>query len=384
VVKVRLPNNGQELDTLASLRDLLPGEWLYPNYVYRPFDSIRPSGPVVDASVSRHGACTAERCYGPALIKWQPQLAACARNVKVGVIDTGFDFEHIAFRKLRYHHAVAASQPGKSSNSHGTAVLALLGGDPTSGTPGLIADAEFVIADTFFADTSGETVTDTISLLQALDLMEQFQVRVVNMSFAGPRDPAIQDRIRSMTAKGVMFIAAAGNFGPLAPPVYPAAYEEVVAVTAVDRDRKGYAKANHGNYIDLAAPGVDVWTAFPGNKEGPQSGTSFATPYVTAIAAVSGATLKVPAGGKADPKRALLAHLSTIDLGEKGPDPVYGLGLVQAPQACTPAAQDPIVAAERRRELSWAPHLQQSPASLSVPAAEAAWASTVTQAASRP
>jgi minor extracellular protease Epr len=72
---------------------------------------------------------------------------------------------------------------------------------------------------------------------------------VVNMSLAGPSDPAIRAKIQSMNAKGVVFIAAAGNFGPLAPPVHPAAYEEVIAVTAIDRDGKGYAKANHGKYI---------------------------------------------------------------------------------------------------------------------------------------
>jgi hypothetical protein len=375
VTRLVLQPSLQTMAALSTLRSELPGEVLYPNYIYRPFDYNLPSGPVVDSAVSRRtGKCSAERCYGVALVKWQTQLAACAEKVKIGVIDTGFDFDHLAFQKLKYHHAIAASKAERSSNWHGTAVLSLLAGDANSGTPGLLPNAEFVIADTFFRENGGESITDTVSLMSALDLMEQFQVRVVNMSLAGPSDPAIRAKIQSMNAKGVVFIAAAGNFGPLAPPVYPAAYEEVIAVTAVDRDGKGYAKANHGKYIDVAAPGVDVWTAFPGNKEGAQSGTSFAVPFVTAIAAAIYGTAKPaqPVGGIVDAKRALLSHMVTADLGEKGRDLIYGLGLVQAPKTCAaaPSQAEP-------GELSWVPPMQQSPVVHSIPAAQDTWAATV-------
>jgi hypothetical protein len=377
VTRLALEPSLQTMAALGDLRGVLPGEALYPNYIYRPFDYNLPSGPVVDPSSRRTVKCSTERCYGTALVKWQAQLASCADNVKIGVIDTGFDFDHLAFQKLKYHHAIAASKAQKSSNWHGTAVLSLLGGDANSGTPGLLPNAEFVTADTFFRDTGGESITDTVSLMSALDLMEQFQVRVVNMSLAGPSDPAIQAKIQSMNAKGVVFIAAAGNFGPLAPPVYPAAYEEVIAVTAVDRDGKGYTKANHGKYIDVAAPGVDVWTAFPGNREGAQSGTSFAVPFVTAIVAATYGTANPgqPTGGTINAKRAMLAHLATADLGEKGRDPIYGLGLVQAPKTCAPATSQ-----AEPGELSWVPLLQQqSPSVHSVPAAQDTWTASVKQ-----
>jgi subtilisin family serine protease len=68
---------------------------------------------------------------------------------------------------------------------------------------------------------------------------------------------------------------------------YPAAYPEVIAVTAVDRNKRSYAEANHGTYIDMAAPGVRIWTALPNNQQGMLSGTSFAAPFVTAIAAAT-------------------------------------------------------------------------------------------------
>ena len=62
---------------------------------------------------------------------------------------------------------------------------------------------------------------------------------------------------------------------------------EVIAVTAVDKNLRGYIHANHGDYIDVAAPGVEIWTALPGVLEGYQSGTSFAAPHVTAILAAA-------------------------------------------------------------------------------------------------
>jgi subtilisin family serine protease len=68
-----------------------------------------------------------------------------------------------------------------------------------------------------------------------------------------------------------------GNGGKEAP-AYPAAHPDVIAVTAIDADARIYKKANRGEYIDLAAPGVDVWAAKAGGGGSYRSGTSFAVP----------------------------------------------------------------------------------------------------------
>ena len=78
------------------------------------------------------------------------------------------------------------------------------------------------------------------------------------MSFTGPMDPLLERIIKEAADKGVIFIAAAGNNGPKGAPVYPAAYPEVIAVTATDEKDKLYGKANRGDYICIAAPGVDI------------------------------------------------------------------------------------------------------------------------------
>jgi subtilisin family serine protease len=131
--------------------------------------------------------------------------------------------------------------------------------------------------------------------------------------------------------RGVLMVAAVGNDGPQAEPRYPAAYAPVIAVTAVQPDAAVYRRAVQGEHVDLAAPGVDVWTARAGTSGGrAQSGTSFAAPFVTATAAM------LMARNPGQSQLALTRELyrATRDLGLPGVDPVYGHGLLQAAAVC--------------------------------------------------
>jgi hypothetical protein len=141
-----------------------------------------------------------------------------------------------------------------------------------------------------------------------------------------------------MARRGKVFVGAAGNGGPSAAAGYPAAYEEVIAVTAVDGKGGNWDHANRGTYIDVAAPGVQIPTALPGGKEGVLSGTSFAAPFVTAAIAVayrdSGVEGAMRQGGDpADLKRLMLARLLNKEQ-LKTRSPVYGHGVITAPSAC--------------------------------------------------
>jgi hypothetical protein len=321
------------------LFDLVPDGGFALNRVYAAYRlGSGRQGSSGSTTVQQGGGCPSERCFGSALIKWQPQLAACARDLRIGIVDTGFDKAHPALAGLHYDykeflpHGSAGASP-----QHGTGVLALLAGKSDSGTPGLIPDATFAIANAFFDDVDGQPMSDTAQMVRALDWLKRRGVAVVNLSFAGPEDDLVHHAVRELTKAGAVVVAAAGNEGPGAPPSYPAAYQEVIAVTAVDRKLSAYRYAGRGAHIDLAAPGVEVWTAIPGRREGPQTGTSFAVPYVTAVVAVALSGSALAGDGDAlSPKRRMLAMLQgkVMNLGGHGRDATFGEGLVQAPDTC--------------------------------------------------
>jgi subtilisin family serine protease len=135
------------------------------------------------------------------------------------------------------------------------------------------------------------------------------------------------DRARE---QDLVMIAAAGNWGRDDKPAFPAAYKQVVAVTAVGSYHDIYQRANRGDYIDFAAPGVRMLTAAPGGGTAYQSGTSFATPFLTALIA-----LEVANGAGRDPLRLKgIFTKATEDLGSPGKDKVFGYGFIEKQPHC--------------------------------------------------
>jgi subtilisin family serine protease len=324
------------------LRQAMPGETFGINQTYRIYRTATGALPAAQSGVARPPVsmatpCGTDRCFGASIIRWQSALQSCSRDVKIGVIDTGYDASHPAFRsRVIEARRSSTSDHIKSPDWHGTGVLALLAGDAKSDTPGLVPDSKFYLADIFYAGTDGLPTSDTASLLDALDWLEKRNVNIINMSLSGPPDDLLKTAIEGLShKKGIIFVAAAGNDGPSAPPTYPAAYDPVIAVTAVSRDLRSYRYANRGDHIDIAAPGVDIWTASPGGQAAYHSGTSFAVPYVTAVLAT---TYK----GLAIKNKAEFFKRATVqDLGEPGRDPIYGRGLLMAPASCSPEIPAP-------------------------------------------
>ncbi|MGI9422649.1 MAG: S8 family serine peptidase [Hyphomicrobiaceae bacterium] len=334
------------------LRRNLPDKNLSLNKYYRIYraargDNQKRRGRPLRTQLPGRSRCIDDQCYGLSLIKWRPALRDCTRAVKVGVIDTPIDHRHPAFSGKDVHVGTfVTGSRKKSADWHGTGVLSLLTGDSNTTTPGLIPRASFYVADVFSQDASGSPVAESLSLLKAFDWMDAFGVKIINLSLAGPKDPLIEKAIARLSNKGIIFVAAAGNNGPTAPPNYPAAYPPVIAVTAVNKKMRNYRYANRGTYIDVAAPGVGIWTAAPGRKEGYRSGTSFAVPFMTAVAATHYRQLEKPSKGS------LLGVIATRDLGPPGRDQIYGHGLILAPPTCSdrrPGQTVPAVVAKKVR-----------------------------------
>lgn len=274
-------------------------------------------------------ACSGVRCFGRALIRWLSPRCSGGEPV-IGMLDAAVarDTPALRGRALTVRRfAPTAASPAELE--HGTAVAAQLVGDPASDFPGLMPDARVFAADVFERDARGESATTTERLVAGLDWLAQQKPLVINASLAGPDSPLLAEAVRRLAARGIPVVAAAGNDGPRATPRYPAALEGVIAVTAVDRFLKIYPRANQGTYIDVAAPGVGIWTAAPDGSGRFRDGTSFAAPFVTAqVAALRQARpdLNGPALREA-------LHDDALDLGAPGRDEVYGAGLARIP-AC--------------------------------------------------
>ena len=345
VSRLVIPSGMTETAAMQLLEGVAPAAQFGPNHVYRivpaadapsaaaapdGLATTRPAAKKDEDTGARAAACAAGECFARDMLAWKPSTKNCARRVRVGLIDTSFDVAHPAFAGRKFSvEQFSGSQTIARGDWHGTAVLSVLAGNASSSTPGLIPDADFYLASTFRADAQGNAAADTISVLKALAWLDKRNVNLVNMSFSGPRNDQIELAIAAMAAKGVVFVAAAGNKGPSAPPSYPAAYPEVVAVTAVGKKLNSYLHANRGGYVDVAAPGVQVLTALPEGRQGFRTGTSFAAPFITGLLAAMPAVRK----GATD-KEDMLSRISFQDLGEPGRDTIYGEGLPKAPERC--------------------------------------------------
>jgi subtilisin family serine protease len=131
--------------------------------------------------------------------------------------------------------------------------------------------------------------------------------------------------------KGMVLIAAAGNAGPSSPPLYPAADPNVIAVTATNADDALFTGANRGNYIAVAAPGVDIFAPAPDRAYQFTTGTSVAAAEVSGVAA-----LLIERNPSLTPAEVGKILMDTAkDLGPKGRDRDFGAGLVNALKALT-------------------------------------------------
>lgn len=265
-----------------------------------------------------------------------PQAHAFAKgdNVLVAVIDSGIDASHPELAGSIADSLDTLDKPMKP-HAHGTGIASLIAahGKLTGAAPG----ARILAVRAF--DPDGKSATgSTFNILKGLDWAAERGARIINMSFAGPSDPAIARSLAAARKKGIVLIAAAGNAGAKSPPLYPAADVNVIAVTATDADDKLFEASNRGRHVAIAAPGDQIMVAIPDNGYEVSSGTSYAAAEVSGIAA-----LMLERRSDLTPDRLRDILLATAkDLGPKGRDALFGAGLADAYQALT--AEDAPVA----------------------------------------
>jgi hypothetical protein len=278
------------------------------------------------------GGLAMPESYARTVIGWHSAPADCGRGIRLGMIDTGVELGHPALSGADIDYRIF-NNPSRSPApaDHGTAIASMMVGKPAKGKGwgGLLPGARLSAANIFEITESGKMLGSAGGFLRAIDWMAESRVQAVNMSIAGPDNQIVRLAMERARWRGLIMVAAAGNNGSTAEPAYPAAYPDVIAVTAVDAEKHIYKYANRGGYIDFSAPGVRIWTASPGGGRY-QSGTSFASPYVSVLAALAVADGQRP---QPDNIRALLQK-DVIDLGAPGRDSTFGWGLVGTEARC--------------------------------------------------
>jgi subtilisin family serine protease len=247
---------------------------------------------------------------------------------RVGVIDGGVDAGHLSLRTSVVHRF--GCNGNFFPNEHGTAVGSLLAGYAVN-FAGAAPHADLFAADVYCGSPTGGSVDEAAA---AFGWMAQQRVAVINVSLVGPRNALMERVVKTLVDRGYLIVAAVGNDGPASPPLFPAAYPGVVGVTAVDAKHRVLLEACRGKHVEFAAPGADLIAAMQSQPENFSEvrGTSFAAPLVAGLFARE---LTEPDVAARD--RVIAALIATAeDLGARGRDDTYGVGLVAADLAPKP------------------------------------------------
>lgn len=240
-------------------------------------------------------------------------------EILVADIDTGVYSDHETMQNRisgqAYDFVDKDTQP-EDGHGHGTQVASII----TQNTPANVK----ILPIKAFTDKASYTDLD---LFLAVEYAIEKKADILNMSFGGYALDAVTAKyMKDAVASDMIIVAAYGNDGIETDEMYPACYKEVIGVSAVDSERNLASFSNFGSGVDLAAPGKGLHAANISGKSKYTSvqGTSFATPYVAAAAAL----LKTYDPTYTRSEISALLYNNSIDLGDKGWDAKYGYGLL--------------------------------------------------------
>jgi len=248
--------------------------------------------------------------------------AACLAPLSIGMVDTAIDVQHPVFKNKTITRQSFIAENLAAPKAHGTAVSALLVSN-SSQVPALLPKAKLFAAEVFYGQNDFSQGANLFNLVSGINWLLSQEVSVINMSLAGPDNPILANVINIALTKNIAIVAAVGNEGPHSPPLYPAAYKNVIGVTAVDDKNRLYRWANRGDYVDFSARGVSVKTARLSGDFGFESGTSMAAPVITAYAACAKYKAEQTSANYLD-----LLNTQALDLGDKGYDTLFGNGRI--------------------------------------------------------
>ena len=257
-------------------------------------------------------------------------------GTRIAIVDSGADVRHVDLR-LKIAGQCDLINNDDTCNStvedpfkHGTHVAGIAAAETGNGegVAGGCPNCKLLIAKVLDGYGLGTAADVAKGIIWGVDN----GAKVVNLSFASTGDArVVRDAVDYATRRGVVVVAAAGNTRKRTVE-YPAAYSNVIAVAATDQDDQrasfsgGYS-SNSGNWVDIAAPGENILSTVPGDRYAYMSGTSMATPHVSALAGLL-------ASQGLDAARIEKRIFNTaVDLGKAGHDSYFGYGRIDAGRA---------------------------------------------------
>lgn len=280
--------------------------------------------------------------YGMSLINADDAWGLCslyAGNVTIAIIDTGVDLDHPDLKANLLpgydfwdYDTVPEDGNGHGTNVAGIAAAALNG----IGVAGVAPTAKILPVRVLNDQGSGYVSDIADGIVFAAD-----RAQVLNLSLGGASNSStLQNAVNyAASTKGRLVVAAAGNCGDsyypyngctyMNQPLYPGAYSNVLAVAATTSSDTRASFSNVGSYVDIAAPGDDIYNTDMGNSWTYHSGTSQASPHVAGLAALVWA--KNPGYTAAQVWNRMTS--TAIDLGAAGVDTSFGAGRIDVRQA---------------------------------------------------
>ena len=248
-------------------------------------------------------------------------------GVKVALLDSAPEDEHADLSAVRLESIPETEGRALQTGVHGTLMAGVIAASEGNGygIAGVAPGADLISVPICRPDGGAGGRCSIYHMLRGLDIAFEAEAEIVNLSLSGPPNPLLERGMARLDELGVVVVAAAGNEGT-EQPRYPAAYETVVSVGAVDQDGRLFEQSNRGDWVELSAPGVEVLSTVPGNAFAFGSGTSLAAAHVTGMIAVLTEVTQDPKRAKSELFR---AAYSTPQAGK----PITGAGAA-IPEIC--------------------------------------------------
>jgi len=275
--------------------------------------------------------------WGPQVIEadWAWNTTTGKPSILVAVVDTGVDYDHpdLAANYVPLGYDWVNNDPDPmDDNGHGTHCAGIIAAVLNNGE-GIAGVAQVKIMAEKGLDALGSGTED--DLANAIIYAVNLGADILSNSWGGSDSALIHEAVKYAYDNGVLVVAAAGNAASRTK-LYPAAYDEVVAVTATDRDDAPAWFTSFGDWVEVSAPGVDIYSTVWDDAYTNMSGTSMSTPHVSGTAALIWSQFP---NMTRDWVRAQLRYTAD-DLGDPGFDEYYGYGRINARKAVEWAPPD--------------------------------------------